>query len=317
MTQKNKKNKLIVILGPTASGKTDMAIKLAQKFNGEIVCADSRQIYREMAIGTASSVPQSQKSKPKSQNCNSKFKSSKNENSIIVDKMPHHLFSIIKPNEQFSVAQYQKLAIKTIKNIQKRGKIPFLVGGTAFYIYSVVEGWQFPKLKANPELRQKLEAQSPAQLFRVLQKLDKQRAKNIDKNNKRRLIRAIEIAREFGQTPQLQKNPVFDCLILGVKVNQKELEQRIKKRTAAMFGQGLENEVKILVKKYGWTPVLQNTIGYSEWKDAITKKELQALMSLHTRQFAKRQMTWFKKDKRIRWITVKSAEKVAQNFLYS
>ena len=139
--------KLIVILGPTASGKTDLTIKLARQFNGEIVCADSRQIYAEMNIGTAKT-PRSDLG------------------------VTNHLFDIVKPNQLFNVAQYQKSAIKAIRDIQKRGKIPFLVGGTAFYIYSVIEGWQFPKSKANPTLRKKLESQSPAQLFKILKKLE-------------------------------------------------------------------------------------------------------------------------------------------------
>ncbi|MEK7482634.1 MAG: tRNA (adenosine(37)-N6)-dimethylallyltransferase MiaA [Patescibacteria group bacterium] len=299
-------DKLVVILGPTASGKTDLALKLAQKFNGEIVCADSRQIYREMTIGTASPF-QTKNEKRKMKNDNEKSKR--------VEDIQHHLFHIIKPNQISNVAEYQKLAIKTIKDIQRRGKIPFLVGGTAFYIYSVVEGWQFPKLKANSELRQKLETQSPAQLFKLLKKLDKQRAKTIDKNNKRRLVRAIEMAKSAGATRPLARKPQFNCLLLGVNPGQKELERRIKKRIAKMFKQGLEDEVKTLIKKYGWTPILQNTIGYAEWMTLPSKVTIEKLINLHTRQFAKRQMTWFKRDKQIRWIgTAKSAEKEIRKF---
>ncbi|MCX6789124.1 MAG: tRNA (adenosine(37)-N6)-dimethylallyltransferase MiaA [Candidatus Gribaldobacteria bacterium] len=279
--------KLIVILGPTASGKTELAIKLARKFNGEIVCADSRQIYQEMTIGTAKT--------PRSD-----------------PGVTAHLFDIIRPNQSFNVAQYQKLAIKTIKDIQKRGKLPFLVGGTAFYINSVVEGWQFPKSKANPALRKKLENESPAELFKILQKIDKARAENIDKGNPHRLIRAIEMAKQFGEVPTITKKPQFDCLVLGTKINQKELEKRIEKRTNEMLKQGLEKEAKALVKKYGWTPILRNTIGYAEWQNLLnlTKSssaeldlvKFTTLISLHTMQFAKRQMTWFKKNEQILWV---------------
>jgi len=311
-TNKTKTNKLIVILGPTGAGKSDLALKLANDFNGEIVCADSRQIYTEMTIGTA---------KP-----------------YTAQAVPHHLFDIVKPNESFSVAQYQKLAIKTIKEIQKRGKLPFLVGGTAFYIYSVVEGWQFPKTKTLPQLRQRLENKSPKELFALLRKLDPNRAKNIDKQNKRRLIRAIEIAKQLGAVPSIRKKPLFDCLLLGVGKNHQELAKKIEKRTQEMFQLGLEKEVHTLIKKYGWTPVLQNSIGYSEWKELgilpslshpkqcallkskpinkTQKQALQKLITLHTLQFAKKQMTWFKKDKRINWIkTKKQAFDLVKKFI--
>jgi len=218
-----------------------------------------------------------------------------------------HLFDIVKPNQTFNVSNYQKLAIKAIKDIQKRGKIPFLVGGTAFYIYSVVEGWQFPKSKANSALRKKLEDKSPAQLFQILQKLDKQRAQNIDKGNPHRLIRAIEMAKQFGQVPAITKKPQFDCLVLGAKISQKNLKKQIEERTNKMLEQGLEKEVKGLVKKYGWTPILQNTIGYAEWLQKQLSRfcrsdSVASAIILHTLQFAKRQMTWFKKDKKIRWV---------------
>jgi len=289
-------NKLIVILGPTASGKTELAIKLAKKFNGEIVCADSRQIYAGMTIGTAS------------------HRADLSKKYLGLPYVAHHLFNFREPNKPLNVATYKKMAEKTIKDIQKRGKIPFLVGGTAFYIYSVVEGWQFPKSKANPALRKQLESRSPAELFKILQKLDKARAKNIDKNNKRRLIRAIEIARELGKVPLITKKPQFDCLVLGINPNKEELKKRIENRTKKMIELGLEKEVGRLIKKYGWTAVLQNTIGYSEWQKfwklpsklqkgacSATSAPIPAI-SLHTVQFAKRQITWFKRDKRIRWV---------------
>ncbi len=290
-------HKLIVILGPTASGKTDLAIKLAKKFNGEIVCADSRQIYSEMIIGTASPL-QTKNEKRKTKNHKEKSKK--------INNIKHHLFGIIKPNQTFNVSNYQKLAVKTIRGIQRRGKVPFLVGGTAFYINSVVEGWQFPKSKANPKLRKKLEAKSPVQLFKILQKLDKQRSQNIDKNNPRRLIRAIEMAKELGETPSITKKPRFDCLVLGAIMNREDLKKRIEKRTDKMLKQGLGKEVAALVQKYGWTPVLENTIGYSEWKELNSflpgRSLTPSLIKTHTIQFAKRQMTWFKKDKKIHWV---------------
>lgn len=312
LPQKNKKGKIVVVLGPTASGKSDLAIELARKFNGEIICGDSRQIYSEMDIGTA---------KPK-EVC----PPTKQRRADLLQSVPHHLFGIVKPNKQFNVGKYQKLAIKTIKDIQRRGKLPILVGGTAFYLYSVIDGWQFPKSKADPGLRKKLEAHSPTELFKMLKKLDFQRAQTIDSSNKQRLLRAIEMAQQLGSVPTIQKTPLFDCLLLGANPGQVQLAKRITLRVEKMFKLGLENEVKTLVKKYGFNPLLQTTIGYAEWKEpgSFPKRSLAPSASdavekqiiLHTIQFAKKQMTWFKKDSRIHWLpNNKKAQEIVKNFL--
>ncbi|MDD5433411.1 MAG: tRNA (adenosine(37)-N6)-dimethylallyltransferase MiaA [Candidatus Pacebacteria bacterium] len=294
-------NKLIVILGPTASGKSDLAIRLAKKFNGEIVCADSRQIYKGMTIGTA------------------KTSETRSRNPRPGLGVPHHLFDIALPNKPLNVAIYKKMAEKTIKDIQKRGKVPFLVGGTGLYIKAIVDNLQFPKLKPNQKLRKKLEQKTTKELFIIYKKLDGQGAKQIDNNNKRRLIRAIEVCKITGQPfwEQRQKaTPLFDVSQIGIKFPKAELKKRIGKRTNKMLKQGLEREVKLLVKKYGWTAVLQNTIGYAEWQKKTTKKKLRELIFLHTIQFAKRQMTWFKKEKRIKWINNPAqAKKLIIDFL--
>lgn len=288
-------NKLIVILGPTASGKSDLAIKLAKRFNGEIVCADSRQVYKGMEIGTASP----------------------SRRTPGLPLLPHHLFNFREPNKTLNVATYKKMAEKAIKDIQKRGKMPFLVGGTGLYIKAIVDNLQFPKLKPSPKLRKELEQKTAPQLFAIYKKLDPKGALQIDKNNKRRLIRAIEVCKITGKPfwAQRQKaTPLFDVLQIGLNPPKPELEKRIAKRTAKMFKQGLEKEVKVLVKKYGWTDVLQNTIGYSEFGGLTSSQnlspeslggltpELSALICLHTIQFTKRQITWFKKNERILWV---------------
>ncbi|MDD4989985.1 MAG: tRNA (adenosine(37)-N6)-dimethylallyltransferase MiaA [Candidatus Pacebacteria bacterium] len=314
-----KTNKLIVILGPTASGKTDLAIKLARKFNGEIVCADSRQVYKEMAIGTASPTLRPALQPPGG--C-------KVYNPLGV---VHYLFNFREPNKPLNVATYKKMAEKAIKNIQKRGKIPFLVGGTGLYIKSVVDNLQFPKLKPSQKLRNELEQKTVPQLFVIYKKLDPQGAVQIDKNNKRRLIRAIEVCKITGQpfwTQRKKQTPLFDVLQIGINPAKDEMEKRIAKRTEAMFKQGLEKEVKTLVKKYGWASVLQNTIGYSEWQElwkelsyfqkssSVPLARISKLISLHTLQFAKRQMSWFKKDKRILWIkNYTQAQKSVNKFI--
>jgi len=276
-------NKLLVILGPTASGKSDLAIKIAKLFNGEIISADSRQIYKEMNIGTAKPSKDAQ----------------------------HHLLDIIKPDKHFSVAQYKELAYKIIKDIQSKGKLPILCGGTGLYISSIIENWQFPKVPPQEKLRKELEKKSIEDLFAIYQKLDLNGAKSIDRKNKRRLIRAIEVCKvddkPFWQQRKNNK-PLFDVLIIGIKLPKEELKKRIAKRIKKMMQMGLEIEVKALVKKYGWISSLQ-TIGYQEWKEyfnkninKINKKEVQNLIELHTIQYSKRQMTWFKKMKNVQWI---------------
>ncbi len=304
------KAKLIVILGPTASGKTELAVKLAKKlalskiegFNGvEIVSADSRQIYKEMNIGTG--------------------KITKKE----MEGIPHYLLDVVSPKRHFSVSQYQKLVYKNISKILKKptvhtqGKIPFLVGGSPFYIYSVVEGWLFPKMKPDWKLRKELEKKSKEELFLILKKVDRERAKTIEKENKRRLIRAIEIAKTFGRIPKLKKKPQFLSLLIGIKKRREELKKRISKRVNKMIELGLEKEVGKLVKKYGWIPLLQ-TIGYGEWlpyfEGRVNKKEVEEKIKKNTFQFAKRQMTWFKRDKRIKWIkNYREAEILIENFI--
>ncbi len=280
--------KLVVILGPTASGKTDLSIKLAKKFNGEIVSADSRQVYKGMDIGTG--------------------KITKKE----MQGIPHHLIDIASPRVKFSVSRYQRLASQAIKQVYKKNNLPFLVGGSPFYIYSITEGWIFPNMKNNPKLRQELVKKSIDQLFKILKKLDPERASNIEVKNKRRLVRAIEIAKTLGKVPTLDKKPVYDCLVLGIDIPKRELEIKISKRVDKMIKQGLEKEAKSLPKT--------DTIGYREWeeyfKGKATKQEIIERIKINTIKFSKRQMTWFKRDKNIHWIkTYQQAEKLIKNFL--
>jgi len=288
-------NKLLIILGPTASGKSDLAIKIAELFNGEIVSADSRQIYKEMNIGTA---------KPSKGN------------------IRYHLLDIIEPDKRFSAAQYKELACNAIKDIQNRNKLPVLCGGTGLYISSIIEDWQFPKVPPQEKLRKELEKKSVEQLFKIYQKLDIKGAKSIDKKNKRRLIRAIEVCKAnnkpFWQQRKSGKS-LFNTLLIGIKLPKEQLRERIAKRTKKMIKMGLETEVKTLKDKYGWIPSLQ-TIGYQEWKeyfsDKLNKKEVQNLIELHTIQYSKRQMTWFKKMKNIQWIkNPEQAIKLTELFL--
>lgn len=282
-------NKLLVILGPTASGKSDLAIQLAKLFNGEIISADSRQVYKGLDIGSGK-VPRDNKSKI-----------------YLSQGIPHYLLDIVPPQRYFSVAQYQRLAARKIREIQKRKKLPILVGGTGLYLSAVIEGWQFPAVKPNSQLRKKLEKKSIPELLSLLKSLDCQRANSIDSKNKRRIIRAIEIAQQLKKVPLLTKKPpIWDILTLGIKKEKQELQQLIKKRLEKRLRQGMIAEVKKLKEKassqrledfgleYRWiNRYLENKINFQEMKENLFKDIC---------RFAKRQKTWFKKMKNVKWI---------------
>jgi len=297
--RKNCQNKkLIVILGPTASGKTELSIKLAKKFNGEIINADSRQIYKWLDIGTA---------KPTEK-----------------EKMgiPHHLFDIANPKRHFTVGQYQRLAKKVIEKIQKRGKIPFLVGGSWFYIRAVVDGIVIPQVPPDWKLRKELERKTPKELYRILKNLDPERAKTIEKENPRRLIRAIEICKKIGKVPPLKFEPLpYPVLMIGIKREKKELERRIKKRFFEWLKRGLIYEViKIRQKGISFKRIEEFGLQYREiaryLQGKISEKEMIENSIKENIKYAKKQMSWLKKDKRIHWIlNYKAAEKLVKEYL--
>jgi len=292
------KNKLIVILGPTAVGKSNLAVKLAKIFNGEIISADSRQVYKGLDIGTG--------------------KITKKE----MQGVPHHLLDITSPRRRFSVAQYKKLAFKAIQKIYQKKRIPILVGGTGFYIQAVVDNLLLPKVKPDWQLRKKLEKKSTQELYEILKKIDSQRAKTIDKNNPRRLIRAIEIVKKTKKPiPVLKKEQKFNVLMIGLKKSPNELKKLIKKRLLKRLKQGMIAEVKKLKKSgLSWQRLdefgleyryisyfLQNKLNYEQMINRL-QKEIE--------HFAKRQMTWFKKDKRIVWIkNFTETKNLIKNFL--
>jgi len=292
------KNRLIVILGPTAAGKTSLSIKIAKKFNGKIISADSRQVYKGMDIGTG--------------------KVTKKE----MQRVPHYLLDIASPKRRFSVTQYRKLALKAIDKIFKKGKTPILCGGTGFYIQAVVDGISIPEVPPDWQLRKQLEKKNLEELCEILKKLDPKRFKTIEKKNPRRLIRAIEIVKVLGKVPNFKKNPLpYPVLMIGVKKPKKELKSLIEKRFLKWLKQGFIKEVKNLKKSgvswqrmeefglhYKWAvKYLKREIDYKEMKE----KSLQELF-----QYAKSQMTWFKRDKRIKWMkNYKEAEKLVREFL--
>lgn len=302
--------KLVVIAGPTASGKTELSIKLAKKFNGEVVSADSRQVYKGMDIGTGKITKKEMKG------------------------IPHYLLDVASPKKRFTVLEYQKLTLEAINKIQKKDKIPFLVGGTGFYIQAIVEGIAIPKVRPDWKLRAKLQKRSALELFKMLKKLDPRRAKRIEKKNKRRLLRALEIVIKTGKpVPRLKKKPPqFEVLMLGIKKNPRELKELIRKRLLKRIKQGMIAEVKKLRKSgLSWKRLEEFGLEYKYIAQYFQKKinyeEMVEKIQKESEKFAKRQMTWFKKDpapeqaryragKRINWIkNYKEAEKLVKNFL--
>ncbi len=290
-------NKLLVIVGPTASGKTDLSIKLAKKYsarggpalgwNGaEIISADSRQVYKGMDIGTG--------------------KVTKKE----MQNIPHYLLDVAPPNIKFDVVKYRKLALKAIKDIQKRDKLPILVGGTGFYIQAVIDGIILPQVKPNWKLRKDLEKKSNSELFEQLKNLDPHRAKNIDKDNPRRLIRAIEIVlKTKSPIPKLKTEPIdSEVLILGVKKDKEELSKLIKKRLLKRLRIGMVAEVKKLHNEgVSWKRLEAFGLEYKYLalflQNKITKEEMIERIQKESEHYAKRQMTWWKRDPRIHWIS--------------
>lgn len=296
--------KIIVVCGPTASGKSEMAVNLAGKFNGEIISADSRQIYRKMDIGTG--------------------KVALDQNGFYKN-IKHHLINILEPVSLFNVSEYKKAAIEKINDIIKRGKVPFLVGGTGLYIKAVIDNLDIPKIKPNESLRKKLEQKSEKELFEMIENIDSETAEFIDKKNKRRLMRALEVflvsGRKFSSLRN-QGSPLFDVLRIGIEISKENLLKKIEKRVALMIEQGLESEARQLVDKFGWTPVLSQTISYQEWQKYFNckspREEIIKEIIKNSRDYAKRQLTWFKADGSIKWISSENeAKNLVSDFLKS
>ena len=290
---------LILIVGPTAVGKTELSIQLAEKFNGEIVSADSRLFYRGMDIGTA--------------------KPSREERA----RVPHHLIDIVDPDETLSLAVFQQKAKETIAEIHQRGKLPFLVGGTGQYVRAVTEGWAPPEVTADERLREVLESfakeQSPHWLHDRLRILDPEAADKIDARNVRRTVRALEVILTTGRKFSAQRGQVespYQLITIGLIRPREELYHRVDERIDLMFASGFLNEVRALLSK-GYSPSLpsMSAIGYreavrvakAEWSEDQAKVEMRRM----TRIFVRRQSNWFKEsDPQIRWFHPNQKEEV-------
>ena len=291
--------KLVVILGPTASGKSELAIKLAKKFNGEIVSADSRQVYKSLDIGTGKVTKKEMKG------------------------IPHHLLDVASPKRRFTVAQYRKLALKAINKIFKKGKVPIFCGGTGFYIQAVVDGIIIPEVKPDWRLRSNLNKFPVEELYKILKKLDPRRAKTIEKKNPRRLIRAIEIVIKTKKpVPPFKKQPLpYPVLMIGIKKSPEELKKLIKKRFLKWLRRGLVKEIKNLNQSgLSWKKIEDFGIHYQVIAQYLQRKlnyqEMIAKSLKELVDYVRRQMTWFKCDKRIHWVkNYQEAKKLIKKFL--
>lgn len=278
-----KKPKIIVIVGPTASGKTGLSIKIAKQFNGEVISADSRQVYKGMDIGTA--------------------KVTKEE----MDGVPHHLLDVADPKDVYSVTDWVGEAKEAVDQIVLNNHLPIVCGGTFFYIDSLLGKVTIPSVPPNKEMRAELEEKSAADLLYILENLDPDRSASIDIENKRRLIRAIEVATFLGKVPPPTANDsTYDVLTIGITVDMKTHGEVIKKRLIERLEQGMIDEVKDLLdngvsherlESFGLeyryiSRYLRGLLDYDTMVEELAVK---------TRQYAKRQMTWLKRDKTVRW----------------
>ncbi len=281
---------LLVLVGPTAVGKTEVSLQLAEPLNAEIVSADSRLLYRGMDIGTAKPTPEEHR------------------------RVPHHLIDVVDPDETWSLAQYQDAAYRAIEDILSRGRLPFLVGGTGQYVWAVVEGWQVPRVPPNPRLREVLERWGreigPEALYEKLLLLDPGVAGLVQPRNLRRIVRALEVIFATGRPFSQQRTkhpPPYRTLILGLYRPREELYRRIDQRIEAMLQAGWLEEVKRLLDQgYGPDLPAMSGIGYAELAayllGRMSFEEAVAQIRQRTRQFVRRQANWFRlSDPRIHW----------------
>lgn len=321
------KQKLIVIVGPTASGKTSLAIKLAKRFNGEIISADSRQIYRGMDIGTAK--PPILHATQRGASAKSSAQTSQRNVGAAAYShgVPHYCIDIKNPDQPYTVAEYKRDAIRAIRGILRRDKLPILSGGTDLYVRTVTENLDIPAVKPDLRLRKKLEQEirkrGLRQIFEKLLVLDPEAAYIVDPKNPRRIIRTLEIALLTKKPFSAQRKrgkPLFEVLEIGVFPPKEKLRERINRRVDEMIKDGLINEVKNLIGKYGVNQPAFDAIGYREIIDYLNGKialeRAVELIKKNTWHYAKRQLTWFRKDKEIKWIkNERQALRLTEGFL--
>jgi tRNA dimethylallyltransferase len=291
------KKKLLVLIGPTAVGKTNLSIELAKKYNGEIISGDSMQIYKGMDIGTAKIKPEE------------------------MDGIPHHLLDIKDPNESFSVAEFQQLVREKIDEVHNRGKLPMLVGGTGLYIQSVIYDYQFSEAVSDDEFRKNLEKLAEEQgndvIHNMLKSVDPESAERIHANNLRRVIRALEIFHLTGKKMsegqiEQERELLYEVALIGLTMDREKLYDRINLRVDLMMKEGLLEEVKSLHDKGLREAQSIQAIGYKEIYEYLDGKVTyeQAIENLkqNSRRYAKRQLTWFRNKMQVEWFDVSLAE---------
>ncbi|MDO5398488.1 MAG: tRNA (adenosine(37)-N6)-dimethylallyltransferase MiaA [bacterium] len=302
------KQKLVAVAGPTASGKTRLAIEIAKRFDGEIVGADSMQIYKYMDIGTAKPTVEERA------------------------EVPHHMIDFLEPDVQYSVADYTERAHEVIAEIASRGKLPVMCGGTGLYINSVVDDVTFGEFETDYGLRAELqriaETEGAQRLLDILGEFDAESAEKLHPNNLRRIIRAIEFYRTTGvtiskhQKMTKERESRYEPVMLSIAWDRQELYDRINRRVDIMLDEGLFNEVRGLMER-GYTQRLNSMkgIGYKEVVDCIEGRmnyeETVELIKQSSRRYAKRQLTWFRKDTRIHWVSAENAVNEAVEFVKS
>lgn len=280
------KTKIICVVGATASGKTDLAVKLAKAVDGEIVSADSMQVYKNMPIATAVATKEEQ------------------------DGVPHHLVEFLNTDETFSVADYVELAKSKIAEITSRGRVPIVAGGTGLFVDSLVKNISFSEVGSNAEIRTELAEKSNEELYEKLLKLDPNAAVDIHPNNRKRVIRALELCMSGTSKTEQNENSLlcdspYDALYIGIGYKDRQkLYDRINKRVDLMLEAGLENEARQMLGKQGLTA--RQAIGHKELQPyidgKITLDEATENLKRETRRYAKRQLTWFRRNENINWL---------------
>ncbi|MDZ7611380.1 MAG: tRNA (adenosine(37)-N6)-dimethylallyltransferase MiaA [Candidatus Moranbacteria bacterium] len=298
----------IVIAGPTSSGKSKAAVEAAKRFDGEIISADSRQVYKDMNLGTGK--------------VDGTWQKRNGQEVFLYKDVPHYLIDFQEPGKEYNISHFKKDCQNKIIEISEKGKVPIICGGTGFWISSVVYGIELPEVKPNRELRDWLEDMSDEELLKKLEKLDSSRAKKIDPRNRPRLIRAIEIANKLGKVPSnkagyYQKDGLATGKINGHEVSfsqyaifpgMEKLEEKIKKRLGKRFKNGMVEEVQNLQKKYGLSLERIQSFGLAYYwipiylQNKMKEKELPERIYSSERKYAKRQLTWLKREREWQWI---------------
>lgn len=287
------KPKIVVIVGPTASGKSDLAVEIAREFNGEIISADSRQVYRGLDIGTGKITAREMRG------------------------IPHYLLDVASPQRTFTIANYKPKAERALQSILTKGKLPIICGGTGFYIQALVDGVILPDAPPNEALRKQLDGKTTEELFLQLLKLDPNYAAKVDRHNPRRLVRAIEIAQALGRVPTLKKQTPYDPIFIGINVPLEKLRERIHARLAKRMRQGMLSEVRRLHESgLSWKRMEELGLEYRylarHLRGLISKETMLAELEHEIAQYAKRQYTWFRKDKRVQWIAIEKIKKAGE-----